>query len=117
MISSLQSALSALQAYGTRIQSNANNIANSSTEGFKRTRVLLEDMDPNGVRAVVEKSLEPGPMVYEETSKGLDLIELSNVDISNELPSMMLNMAFYKANLRTLQTADELMGTVLDLKA
>ena len=117
MISAMQSALSALQAFGTRIQSNANNIANSSSEGYKRTRVTLETVDPNGVRAQVNRPEIPGPMVYEQTSNGLELIEQSNVELSSELPEMLLNTNFYKANLKTLQTADELIGSVLDLKA
>lgn len=117
MISSIQSALSGLQAFGTKLHANANNVANSSTEGYKRTQVTLADQNPNGVRAVVRKSENAGPMVYTETNNGLELIEQSNVDISNELPDMMLNTNFYKANLRTLQAADELLGSVLDLKA
>ena len=117
MISSMQSALSALQAFGTRIQSNANNIANSKTEGFKRTRVTLEEMDPHGVKAQVERVTTPGPRVYENTTNGLELIEQSNVELSSELPDMMLNTHYYKANLKSLQTADELLRSVLDIKA
>lgn len=117
MISALQSALSGLQAFGTRIHSNANNIANSNTEGFKKTRVTLENMEPNGVKAQVQKVETPGPQIYDQTPNGLALIEQSNVELSRELPDMMLNTNFYKANLKSLQTADELMSSVLDLKA
>ena len=65
MISAYQSALSALQAFGTRINSNANNIANSLTDGFKRTGVNLASMQPQGgVKATVAKVNSQGPMVY-----------------------------------------------------
>ena len=38
MISAYQTALSGLQAFSTKLQSNGNNIANANTDGFKRIR-------------------------------------------------------------------------------
>lgn len=116
MISSIQSAMSALQAFGKKIESNANNIANSNTEGFKQTRVILSDVEPNGVKATVEKTTNPGTMVYDQTPSGFEPIEQSNVDLGREFPEMMLNTHFYEANLKTLQAADELLSNVLDIK-
>ncbi len=116
MISSIQSALSALHAFGTKINANANNIANSNTEGYKRTRVTLADMQPQGVKPTVEKTTNSGPQVYDQTPQGFELIELSNVDLGRELPEMMLNTHYYTANLKTLQTTDELLSSVLDIK-
>lgn len=117
MISALQSAMSGMQALSKKIQSNSNNIANSNTEGYKRTQVNLATMDPNGVKAVVTKSHNSGPMVYEENSNGLELIEQSNVDIAREIPDLMLNTTFYQANLKTIQTTDKLLSSMLDIKA
>lgn len=117
MIPAMQSALSALQAYGTKIEANANNVANSGTEGYKRTRVTLADTLPQGVKATPEKPDTPGPQVYEQTSRGLELIEQSNVDLGVEFPNMMLNSHYYTANLKTIQAADELLDSVLNLKA
>ncbi|MDJ0624596.1 MAG: flagellar basal body rod C-terminal domain-containing protein [Desulfocapsaceae bacterium] len=117
MISALQSPLSAIQAYSTRIAANSNNIANSATPEFKRDRVTLSDVQPTGVKAEISKISVPGPIIYEKTSNGLEPIEQSNVDLGRELPEMMLNSHFFKANIKTLQTADELLGSVLDLKA
>lgn len=116
MISTVQSAMSALQAFGKKIESNANNIANSNTEGYKRTQVHLSTMEPNGVQATVEKTTTPGTMVYDQTARGYELIEQSNVDLGRELPEMMLNTHFYQANLKTLQATDELLSSVLDIK-
>ncbi len=116
MLSSIQSAMSALQAFGKKIESNANNIANSNTEGYKRTRVVLSEMDPNGVKTKVEKTTNPGTMIYDQTPKGFEMIEQSNVDLGRELPEMMLNTHFYEANIKTLQAADELTSSILDIK-
>lgn len=116
MIPAMQSALSALSAYSIKIGTNANNIANASTEGFKKSRVILSPAQPQGVQAQTEQVETPGTMVYEQTSKGMELVEQSNADIAEEIPAMSLNANFYKANLKTLQVADEMLGSLLKTK-
>ena len=117
MISAFQSALSGLHAFGAKVQSNSNNIANANTDGFKRTRVILESTHPHGVKAQVEKINTPGPKVFQEGAEKLDLVELSNVDLGRELPEMYLNRQMYKANLKTLQTVDNMLGHLLETKS
>ena len=117
MISAYQSALSALQAFGTRVTANADNIANSTTDGYKRTRVTLAAAQPQGVRATAEKDAAEGPMVPKETTGGIEFIEQSNVDLANELTDMTLNATYYKANLKTLQATDQMTKSLLDIKA
>lgn len=117
MISAYNSALSALQTFGTRLNSNSNNIANANTNEFKRTRVVNETAEPVGVKAQVEKVDTPGAVVYEETTGGYDQVELSNVELSTEIPDMNLNSTIYKANLKTIETVNEMTGELLKLKA
>lgn len=117
MIPAMQSALSGLSAYSTKVNSNANNIANANTEGFKKSRVLLSSVEPQGVQAQAQRVETPGAMSYEQTSDGMALIEQSNVDLSEELPQMSLNARFYEANLKTLQVTDEMLGSLLKIKA
>lgn len=117
MIPAIQSALSGLSAFGTKINVGANNVANANTEGFKKSRVLLASADHQGVVAQPQRVETPGPSVYEATSKGMELIEQSNVDLAQELPEMGLNSRYYQANLKTLQTADEMLGSLLKIKA
>ncbi len=112
-----QSALSALQAFGTKLNSNANNVANSQSEGFKKTRVTLSDTQPQGVKANVERIDTPGARHYEQTSQGTELVELSNVNFAEEITESKLNTTFYKANLKTLQVADEMTESLLNIKA
>jgi flagellar basal-body rod protein FlgC len=115
MISAYQSALSALQAFGTKMQSHADNIANANTDGFKKTRVTLAEVQPQGVRATVDKVNTPGPIIFQETGAGLDPVELSNVELNSEIPEMNLNSHLYKANLKTIETADEMAGALLKI--
>ena len=117
MISAYNTAQSALQTFGTRLNSNSNNIANANTNEFKRTRVVNATVDPTGVKAQVEKVEPPGAIVYEETSNGYDQVELSNVDLGTEITDMNLNSTMYKANLKTIETVNEMTGELLNLKA
>ncbi len=117
MVSGIQAALSALQAYSTKIQNNANNVANANTEGFKKGKVILTETLPQGVRANVEKVDTPGPIIFEETNTGLEPIEQSNVDLSQEFPEMINNQHAFEANLKTLQAENEMLDSLLDIKA
>lgn len=117
MISAFQSALSGLHAFGTRIQSNSSNIANANTDGFKKTRVILEPANPQGVKIQIERINAQAPEVFQEGSEGLDLVELSNVDLGKELPEMYLNSRMYKANLKTLETVEDMLGNLLSIKS
>jgi flagellar basal-body rod protein FlgC len=117
MIAGIQSAVSGLQAYTTKIANNANNIANVNTEGFKRDRVVLSTQAPQGVKADVEQVNTPGPMVAEQSDQGLVMVEQSNVDLGEEFVDVMISTHGFKANLKTVQAADALMQAVLDIKA
>lgn len=117
MIAGLQSAVSGLQAYSTKIANNANNIANVNNEGFKRDRVVLSAQTPQGVKADVEQVNIPGPMVAEQADQGLMMVEQSNVDLGEEFVDLMINTHGFKANLKAVQATDTLMQAVLDIKA
>lgn len=117
MISAYQAALSGLQALGTKIQSNSNNIANSNSDGFKKSRVTMAAVEPLGVKTYVDKVHTSGPSVLKETGEGMEIVELSNVDIGTELPEMNLNSTMYKANLKTIETINEMTRELLKLKS
>jgi flagellar basal-body rod protein FlgC len=117
MIPAFQSALSGLRAFGTRIESNSNNIANANTDGFKKTRVLLEETPPRGVKTRIEKVNTPGSAVFQETGNGLEPVELSNVELSDEIPETLVNSRMYEANLKTIKIADDMVGSLLKIKS
>jgi flagellar basal-body rod protein FlgC len=117
MITGIQAALSGLQAFATKIENTANNIANMNTEGFKKDRVVLSAQAPQGVKATIEQLDTPGAVIAESTDQGVQMIEQSNVDLSEEMPEMLLDEYGYTANLKTLQTADQMMQSLLDIKA
>ena len=117
MISGIHSALSGLMAIQKKTESNANNVANINTDGYKKTRVTLHEQEPQGVTTETKQINDPGPMVYEQTPEGETLVEKSNVELAEELPSMMLSRRQFQANIKTIQITDEMLGSLLDIKS
>jgi len=116
MIAGPFASLSGLQAYGKRLENNANNIANMNTERFKKGRVILSEEKPRGVRAHFEKVETPGPQVMRESGKGVRMVEQSTVDLSEEFPEMMLNQQAFRANIKSLRVTDDMVRSLLDIK-
>ena len=116
MMAGIQSALSGLQAFATKIGNNAHNIANMNTEKFKKDSVILSSQSPQGVRATVLPAEAPGSVVTELSDQGSEMVEQSNVDLGEELPDLILTAHSYRANLETLQTADQMVQSLLDTK-
>ena len=117
MTSAYQTALSGLKAFSTKLQSNSNNIANANTDGFKKSMVQNVAVAPQGVKAQTQKVSTPGPGVFQQTDAGMELVELSNVDLATELVNMKLNSTMYKANLKTIESVDDMTATLLDVKS
>ena len=40
--------------------------------------------------------------------------EISNVDLTEEIPDLMITKRAYQANLKTIETQDEMLGSLLD---
>ena len=99
-------ALSALSASSAGLAVQANNVANQLSDGYKAKRVDLVAEASGGVR-VSGVSQDPVPA-------GLGP---SNVDLATETEQGMGFDLMYRANLKLLNTADELMKATLDLKA
>lgn len=117
MISGIHSGMSALMAIQNKTQVTANNVANANTDGFKKTRATLVEADKQGgVTTLVQQSLTPGPMVYEPTENGDTLVEKSNVELTEEMPRMVLDRRGYQANIKSIQVQDEMLGSLLDIK-
>ena len=116
MISGISSALSGMLAFQKKVESTADNTANVDTDGFKKSRVTLTEAEPQGVTTNLQRIETPGPMALEPTSQGETLVEKSNVDLAEELPNLMLSKRFFEANLKVIQTEDEMLGSLLDTK-
>lgn len=115
MISGLGAPISALQAFGKKLETSAKNTANIDTDGYKRERVNITQGENGEVRARVEKVNSPGPIVSETTADGVVPVEKSNVDVTREVTNQILAKRGYEANLAAIKTYDELLGSVMDI--
>jgi len=117
MINGIASGVSALRAIQKKVDVSANNVANVDSDGFKKSRVTLQEGDPQGVKAQVERVNTPGPVVYERSADGQKRVEKSNVELSEEIPAMMRSKRYLQANIKAIQTMDEMTGYLLDIKS
>jgi flagellar basal-body rod protein FlgC len=91
--------LSALNAYMTRMNVTANNIANLNTEGFRPSKAIINDSGSGGVYVNIRQSAIP------------------EVDLAKEMTDLMVTEAGFKANLKTVSTGDEVIKSILDIMA
>ena len=114
MISAFSNSVSGIQA-ALKLQSvSANNIANSSTDGFKSDVAVVEAEDNGGVKVTITKNTEPG--VVHDRGDGAE-IESSNVDIASEITNQISSKSFLQANVAAIKTTDEMLGSLLDILA
>lgn len=92
---------SGLQAAQLRLDASANNVANMNTPNYRRQVVAQEEAaDSAGVRATVQRQQEA-----------------EGVALEKEAVEQMSATYAFKANLQTIKTQDEMMGSLLDVKA
>jgi flagellar basal-body rod protein FlgC len=115
MIPSVNSTLSALQAYRKSMRVTANNIANVNTEEFKKSRASLKEGVNGSVEVAVSKVNTPGHRYQEFDGDQMVEKETSNVELAEEIPDLIITRRTYQANLKVLQTRDKMLGTTLDI--
>lgn len=116
MIRGFDSAVAGIRAYGQKLDTTANNVANVNSDGFKKSRTELTSTDPSGVKAQNRVIDTPGPQVTREGADGVDTVELSNVNLAEEMTEMIVSGHGVKANVASIRAQDEMIGTLLDMK-
>lgn len=115
MIFPVSSALTAISAFQKRMGVTANNVANVDTDEFKKSRVNMDEGPHGGVKVSVQQIDTPG--ITKETIRGgtLEETESSNVDLAEEFTDMIVTKAGYTANLKTVSTQNEMLGSLIDM--
>ena len=104
-----------MQAFKTKLGGTADNIANVNTDEFKKSRLTLKEGTNGDVQVDINRINTPGHRYQELEGDRLVEKESSNVDLEEELPEMMVTQRTYEANLKVLQTRDEILGSLLDI--
>ena len=115
MISSLSSTLSAIKAFGEKMGVTANNVANVETVAFKKSRAVIEEGLRNDVQVEITQINTPGSSIVEAHDEGLREKELPNVDLAEEIPGIITAQRGFQANLVTIKTQDEMLGSIIDM--
>ncbi len=130
MINSINIGLTGLHAASTRMANSANNVANvQSTSKTVNGEKINEPYTP---RDVHQSALEPTGgvrtelvdrdpatvKVYQPGSSAADadgVVEYPNVSLDEEVVQQKVASYDYKANLKTIETADEMLQNLLDI--
>lgn len=116
MIRSLGSTQSALNAYATKLNVTANNLANVNSEKFQRQDALINEGEKNQPQVQIRRDTSPAPVRQTISPEGRQTLqEMSNTDIAKEMTDMISTQQIYQANLKTISTADQMVGTILDI--
>lgn len=100
MMASLTSiSLSGMAAAQARLGASAHNIANAMTPDFRRQTVAASEQADGGVSTTLGRTAGPGE------------------DLATDLVTQREALYAFKANLRVVQTADAMLGALLDTRA
>jgi len=96
--------LASLQANQVYLNTNANNIANVNTDGFI----------PSDTRITTSTANTPTPSTSLMDDTGSTR---SQTDLTKEIPDQIVASKVTQANVSAIKTQDEMLGTLLDIKA
>ncbi len=100
----LSSNIASIGANHTFLNTNAHNIANTNTDGFVPNRTLIKENGSGDPQAVVSQS---------DDNKS----QHSQTDLSKELTDQVVIENVNGANISAIKTQDEMLGSLLDIKA
>ena len=115
MISNVSGNVSALQAFSKQMSVSANNVANSLSDDFKKSRAINTEGENGQVESTITKIDTPGPLVEDPLSETGELKELSNTDIAEEMTNQIMAQNGFDANAKVIQTHEETLGTIIDM--
>ena len=98
------------------MQVTASNVANARTDGYQTQRVELVDR-PSGVEARTPADTGTARPALPPTQAVSVSRPPSDVDLAQEMVNMTANESFYLANVRALEAAHGMLGTLLDTEA
>ncbi len=129
MIPAMNVALSGLNAAEKRLSVSANNIANINSTGrtengervsdaYSPQKVVQTSFAEGGVKTGIE-TLDPSTNpVYAPNDAGADengITQMPNVSLEGEMVSMKIATYDFKANLKTIKSADDMMKNLLNI--
>lgn len=122
---------SGIKAQQLALDAISHNIANVSTDGYKAKQVRFQSLVNNEITeadvllngavgsipagAIGEVAItdnRQGAMVAREDGSDVGYSEMSNVDLAQELSSMIVAQRAYELNIKMTQSTDEIMSII-----
>lgn len=97
--------LSGMRAAQQRLDVGAHNVANALTPGFQR-QVVTQTAQPGLGGVNVQIAREADPQVGEPFGR-----------LAEDLVEQRMSLYSFSANMRTVETEDRMLGTLLDIRA
>lgn len=138
-ISGISAAISGLLAASTRLAGSANNIANAQSQGKALNQPFIPDpnappdpgyqpvrteqtplLNGGGTRATFAPVRPAAVPVFNPDAidaNGEGIVSRPNVELENEITDQILSVRSFEANLKTVQAADEITKSLLDIKS
>ena len=111
----INTSASALKAFETKMAVSANNVANVSSDNFKKSRALVTEGQNDAVKVDISK-VDTGGAVETRMVNGEAVVqELSNTDLAGEFTDQIITQRAFEANTKTIKTEDEMLGTLIDM--
>ena len=115
MLRSADIALTGIKANILKMDAASNNISNVNTPKYKSIRVPTIESVAGGTRGTPIIDNRDGSLLREsDTGK---LFESSNANLAVEYTDLLNAQRTVHANMDVIRTADELLGTLFDIKA
>ena len=122
IIESMYTGASAMNAHSWGMAVTAHNVANVNTAGFAPQRAAsATGPGARGVRldAVLRDADAPEPSdaaMNSDPSMPPEFVNPSGTDLGREMTRMISTQRSYEANARTVRSADDMLGILLDMK-
>jgi flagellar basal body rod protein FlgC len=113
VIDSIGSTLAGLSVHAQKVRTVAHNVANVNTEEFKKDCVTIHSNAFGQPEANTSRVNTPGYTIPGPEGE----VEMSNVDIVEEMVDMTLGKNGFLANLKVLKREEERFDSVLDILA
>ncbi len=107
--------VNALRAYDIRQQVNAHNVANVNTDGFKPSRVTLEELqNQNGSRIQEIKKEDNDLRAASTIENEREQKRPSETDLTQEFTQMIENKNAYNANAQAIRVNEQMSGEIIN---
>lgn len=115
MIQGINSAFTGLLAQSKKLDTTAENLSNINTNKYKEKNLAFEEGKNGEISTKIQTNESQGPLILEEETEGQHLVEKSNVDMAKQMINLIESGRAFEANIKTIQSEDELIGTLLDI--